>query len=86
VRATVTKKGSTSVISFSCTLETLLFLDEYGETKGGLNRSVVIRHFIRLGRTYDKILDEQLKEIKTRAAVLKEKEEAAAAGAKNAKK
>lgn len=77
-------KGNTSVVSFSLDLETLIFLDEFREEKGGLTRSVAIRHFISLGRTYSKIIEEQLADLKTKENVFKEKE--AAAGAKNAEK
>ena len=94
-------KGNTSVVSFSLDLETLIFLDEFREEKGGLTRSVAIRHFITLGRTYTKVLDEQLAELATKAAIAQEKEgkeaalkrarerakakKKAARGAKNAK-
>lgn len=56
----IQEKGNTSVVSFSIDLPTLIFLDEYAQRKGGLTRSMVIRHFLRLGRTYEKIIDEQL--------------------------
>ncbi|MBA7550217.1 hypothetical protein ES705_42727 [subsurface metagenome] len=85
-------KGNTSVVSFSLDLETLIFLDEFREEKGGLTRSVAIRHFIQLGRTYSKVLEEQLAELATKTARALEKEAAAkkktkaARGAKNAKK
>ena len=89
-------KGNTSVVSFSLDLETLIFLDEFREEKGGLTRSVAIRHFITLGRTYSKLLDHQLAELATKTAVAKEKEALSrgqdkskkkpARGAKNAKK
>jgi hypothetical protein len=78
------KKGNTSVVSFSLDLETLIFLDEFREERGGLTRSVAIRHFISLGRTYSKIIEEQLADLKTKENVFKEKE--AAAGVKDAKK
>lgn len=67
-------KGNTSVVSFSLDLETLIFLDEFREEKGGLTRSVAIRHFITLGRTYSKILDEQLEQLATKVAIAKEGE------------
>lgn len=67
-------KGNTSVVSFSLDLETLIFLDEFREEKGGLTRSVAIRHFITLGRTYSKLLEHQLEELATKAQVAKEAE------------
>jgi len=84
-------KGNTSVVSFSLDLETLIFLDEFREEKGGLTRSVAIRHFITLGRTYSKLLEHQLADIATKTAVAKEKEAAKkgskpARGVKDAKK
>lgn len=69
-------KGNTSVVSFSLDLETLIFLDEFREEKGGLTRSVAIRHFITLGRTYSKIIEQQLQEMATKEAVLLEAEKA----------
>lgn len=77
-------KGNTSVVSFSLDLETLIFLDEFREEKGGLTRSVAIRHFITLGRTYSKLLEHQLAELATKTAVAKEKE-AAKKGSKPAR-
>lgn len=68
------RKGNTSVVSFSLDLETLIFLDEFREEKGGLTRSVAIRHFITLGRTYSKLLETQLEDLATRAEVEKERE------------
>lgn len=54
------KRKTTSVVSFSCDLETLNYLDDYS-TMNGINVSMTIRYFIRMGRTYLKILDEQQK-------------------------
>ena len=55
-------RSSTSVISFSCDLATLLYLDDYAREKGYLTRSQVIRYHLKMGKAYIKIVERQMKE------------------------
>lgn len=50
--------GVSSVVSFSCDLDTLKYIEELCILKRR-KRSEMIRHLIKMGRIYLKILDEQ---------------------------
>ena len=56
------ERKSTAVISFSCDLETMNYLDSY-QVVNKVNRSTAIRYHIRMGRTYLKMLDDYEVEI-----------------------
>lgn len=57
------KRMTTSVMSFSCDLDTLTYLDDYCREHGGISMSQAVRYHLKMGRTYLKILNEQTRKV-----------------------
>ena len=52
----------TSVMSFSCDLDTLNYLNDYCRENGGISMSQAIRYHLKMGKTYIGIVNEQLEQ------------------------
>lgn len=56
------ERKNTSVVSFSCTLETLNYLADWSALKR-MSRSRCIEYHVRMGRVYIQMLDESQKKL-----------------------